>query len=190
MTGGEYLKLLEKSQKQAHELLFNEYYSYVRAIAFNRLRSVGSTEDVEECISDIFARIFFTFGEKYSNGDMKAFIRAVAKRISIEHYRRLVRYSGKSFSIDEGTGFEVRSDEDLVSDSEKTELSHILMESINSLGEPDSTIVIQKYYYGKKSHQIGELLSMKPSSVRMRCKRAVEKLKGILASKGVKEEVI
>ena len=74
MTGGEYLALLERSPKLAHEKLFGEYYNYVRTIAFNRLRSTGTTEDIEECISDIFAQIFFTFGEKYSNGDMKGFV--------------------------------------------------------------------------------------------------------------------
>ena len=190
MTGGEYLELLEKSQKKAHEKLFEEYYSYVRAIAFNRLRSVGTNEDVEECISDIFARIFFTFGEKYNNGDMKPFIGVVAKRISIDHYRSLMRHTDKTFSIDEDTSRELGSDEDLVSESERTELRRILMDSINSLGEPDSTIIIQKYYYDKQSQQIGELLSMKPSTVRMRCKRAVEKLRSILVKRGIKEEMI
>ena len=142
------------------------------------------------CISDIFARIFFTFGEKYNNGDMKPFIGVVAKRISIDHYRSLMRHTDKTFSIDEDTSRELSSDEDLVSESERTELRRILMDSINSLGEPDSTIIIQKYYYAKRSQQIGELLSMKPSTVRMRCKRAVEKLHSILVKRGIKEEMI
>ena len=101
-----------------------------------------------------------------------------------------MRHTDKTFSIDEDTSRELSSDEDLVSESERTELRRILMDSINSLGEPDSTIIIQKYYYAKRSQQIGELLSMKPSTVRMRCKRAVEKLRSILVKRGIKEEMI
>ena len=190
MTGGEYLALLERSPKQAHEKLFGEYYSYVRTIAFNRLRSTGSTEDIEECISDIFAQVFFTFGEKYSSGDMKGFIGTVAKRMSIDHYRKLVRRSGRTVSMDDDSSHEISSDIDLEKQSEKSELRRILIDSIKELGEPDSTIIIQKYYYNKRSNQIGMLLSMNPSTVRMRCKRAADKLRRVLENRGIKEGMI
>ncbi len=190
MTGGEYLALLERSPKLAHEKLFGEYYNYVRTIAFNRLRSTGTTEDIEECISDIFAQIFFTFGEKYSNGDMKGFVGIVAKRMSIDYYRKLVRKAGKTFSMDEDGVPEISAELDLVKESENSEIRHILMDSIRELGEPDSTILIQKYYYNKRSHQIGTLLSMNPSTVRMRCKRAAEKLRRVLENRGIKEGMI
>lgn len=190
MTGGEYLSLLERSPKLAHEKLFGEYYNYVRTIAFNRLRSTGTSEDVEECISDIFAQIFFTFCEKYSNGDMKGFIGTVAKRMSIDHYRRLSRKAGKTVSIDDEGAPEISSGVDLVGESENLELRRILIDSIKELGEPDSTILIQKYYYNRRSQQIGSLLSMNPSTVRMRCKRAAEKLRKVLELRGVKEGMI
>ncbi|MBR3282783.1 MAG: sigma-70 family RNA polymerase sigma factor [Ruminococcus sp.] len=59
------------------------------------------------------------------------------------------------------------------------------MDAIKSLGEPDSTILIQKYYYDRNSREIGKLLSMKPATVRMRSKRAAEKLREILTGSGV-----
>ena len=62
-----------------------------------------------------------------------------------------------------------------------------MADCIESLGEPDSTIVIQKFYYNKNSHQIAGLLSMKPSAVRMRVKRAAAKLREALAERGIKE---
>lgn len=52
-----------------------------------------------------------------------------------------------------------------------------MIEKINELGEPDSTIIIQKYYYNRSSSEIAKLLSMKSSAVRMRCGRAMKKLR-------------
>ena len=61
----------------------------------------------------------------------------------------------------------------------------ILMNKINELGEPDSTIILQKYYFDRSSGEIAELLSMKASAVRMRAARALEKLKKSLAAAGI-----
>ena len=63
-----------------------------------------------------------------------------------------------------------------------------MADCIRSLGEPDSTIVIQKFYYNKNSSQIAGLLSMKPSAVRMRVKRAAARLRKALAERGIKED--
>lgn len=190
MTSSEYSSLLVISTRKAHEALFEEYYNYVRTIVFNRLRSTASSEDVEECISDVFAEVFFSFSDKYDFSDMKIFIGTIAKRKSIDHYKKLTRRSVTSFSLDDDSLTELSSDEDVASNSEKKELRHILIDCIKALGEPDSTIVIQKFYYNMNSMQIGKLIGMKPSSVRMRCKRAAEKLKKLLEEKGIQEDAI
>ncbi|MBR4628171.1 MAG: sigma-70 family RNA polymerase sigma factor [Ruminococcus sp.] len=189
MTGSEYSALLRNAPEEAHERLFNEYYSYVRAVAYNRLRNAGS-EDVEECISDIFAEVFLSFDDGDDSGDLKGYIGTVAKRISIDHYRKLSRRTGMTFSVDDENSPELRAEDDLVTDSENAELRRIMMDCIKALGEPDSTIIIQKFYYNRNSRQIGRLLSMKPSAVRMRSKRAAEKLKEFLIQRGIKEDLL
>ena len=189
MTGAEYSLLLQKSTREAHEMLFNEYYSYVCAIAFNRLRSY-SNEDIEECISDIFAEVFFSFSVEYTKGDMKGYIGTIAKRRCIDRFRKLSKDNGTAFSIDDENVPEISSGENIEEESEKSELRRILIECIKTLGEPDSTIIIQKFYYKKTSNQIADILSMKPSGVRMRCKRAADKLKEALAKRGIKEDAI
>jgi RNA polymerase sigma-70 factor (ECF subfamily) len=65
------------------------------------------------------------------------------------------------------------------------ETRSILISKINELGEPDSTIILQKYYYDRSSSEIAEQLSMKASAVRMRAARALDKLKTTLASAGI-----
>lgn len=187
MTSSEYTSLLAISTKKAHEALFEDYYNYVRTIVFNRLRSTASEEDIEECISDVFAEVFFSFSDKYDFPDMKVFIGVIAKRTSIDYFKKLTRNSGKNVSLEDETLDEIRSDESVSENSEKKELKRILLDCIKALGEPDSTIIIQKFYYNMNSMQIGKLISMKPSSVRMRCKRAAEKLRRLLEEKGIQE---
>ena len=51
--------------------------------------------------------------------------------------------------------------------------------------KPDSAIVIQKYYLGRNSIQIGRLLHMNPVTVRSRMKRALARLKTMLTKAGI-----
>ncbi|MBQ6632853.1 MAG: sigma-70 family RNA polymerase sigma factor [Ruminococcus sp.] len=58
------------------------------------------------------------------------------------------------------------------------------MKRINELGEPDSTIVTQRYYYDRTSAEIAKELGMRPSAVRMRSARALKRLKKALEKDG------
>ncbi|NLT08522.1 MAG: sigma-70 family RNA polymerase sigma factor [Ruminococcus sp.] len=185
MTGSEYGSLVRKNPSSAHRALFDEYFNYVRTIVYNHLRSCGSVEDVEECISDIFASVYFGFSERESSEELKGYIGTIAKRMSIDRYRSLSVKAGKTVSIDNEDYLTLKAADDVVAGSERAELQHIVIDAVKSLGEPDSTILMQKYYYNKNSKEIGKLLDMKPATVRMRSKRAVEKLRDILSKTGI-----
>ena len=68
---------------------------------------------------------------------------------------------------------------------DRSELRRVLLDKIDELGEPDSTILIQKFYYNRNSSEIAKAVSMTASSVRTRCTRALEKLRGKLADAGI-----
>ena len=72
----------------------------------------------------------------------------------------------------------------IVADAERNELQDVLLRCVNELGEPDSTIMIQKYYYNLNSNEIAAKLSMTPAAVRVRCGRALKKLRDVLSSLG------
>ena len=72
MTGKEYSRLYHKYRDKAYDALFEEYCNYVYAIVYNRLRGIASREDIEECVSDVFADVFFGYDTASSfSGDMK-----------------------------------------------------------------------------------------------------------------------
>ena len=59
MNGDEFIRIRKHSRSEAHQTLFDEYYNYVGTIVINHLRNVGTQEDIQECISDVFAKVFF-----------------------------------------------------------------------------------------------------------------------------------
>lgn len=181
MTGYEYNALFSRSPEKAYKALFDEYCNYVYAIVYNKLRSCAAREDVEECVSDIFADVFFGYNsENAYQGDLKGYIGTVAKRKAINKYRKLSPGAGKTISLDDSNIGEIRSENDAQSEAEKKALCNFMIEKITELGEPDSTIIIQKYYYDRSSAEIAKALSMKPSAIRMRCVRAMKKLNKML----------
>lgn len=90
MTASELKAALERSPAECHRALMQEYGRYVYTIVYNKLRSCGTNEDIEECVSDVFADLFISF--EYSDdhvGDIKGYIGTLAKRTAIDYYRRL-----------------------------------------------------------------------------------------------------
>ena len=184
MTDSEYRKMYEKSPDRAQTALFDEYLKYVYAIVYNKLRSCGSREDIEECVGDTFSAVFISYDrEGKFNGDLKGFIGAVANRQAIQMFRRLSSKAGNTVYIDDETA-EIPDGESSVDKAERSERRSILLRLIKSLGEPESTMVIQKYYYNMNSTEIAQKHKMTPAVVRVKCSRALKKLKALLSEEG------
>ena len=186
MTGNEYCRLYAESPDKAYEALFSEYCDYVYAVVYNKLIRTAQREDIDECVSDIFAEFFFSYKRNGSDsGELKGYIGTIAKRRAINAYRSLTLHSERFSGETDDEFASAASDIDVENDSDKRETREILINKIDELGEPDSTIILQKYYYDRSSGEIAEMMSMKASAVRMRAARALEKLKKSLAAAGI-----
>ncbi|MDE6729399.1 MAG: sigma-70 family RNA polymerase sigma factor [Oscillospiraceae bacterium] len=181
MTDSEIRSLIKKSPLEGHQALFAQYSNYVYTIVWSKLGSVGSREDADECMSDIFAEVFLHLDSVYE-GNLKSYIGTLAKRMAITAFRRLSSESGRTISIEEGFE-EMVSEVNIAEDYEKTVAARQLLEKILSLGEPDATIIIQKYYYNRNSAEIGKIVHLNPVAVRMRSSRAIKRLRGMLEQK-------
>lgn len=137
MNGDDYEKILKRSRREAHQLLFDEYYNYVGTIVFNQLRNVGSAEDTEECISDVFAKMFFVLEDQPVTGDMKKFIAMIARNSAISMRRSLTAKTDKNISADDEDMAEIADTNDIEADTEKAETSALLLKKISELGPPD-----------------------------------------------------
>ena len=90
MTDVKWLELLEKSPKKAHTMLIEEYGGYVYAVVIDKLRSLCSSEEIEDCVSDVFVELFTNIHNfDSSKGSLKGYISVISKRAAINAYRKL-----------------------------------------------------------------------------------------------------
>jgi len=186
MTQKEYRKAAALSEENAQRSLFDEYFNYVYTIVFSRLRSCASREDIEECVGDVFADVYMQFDERKAfNGDPTGFVGTVARRKAADMYNKLTKKRQGMVSIDDEEAAEIEAPDDTEDTVEKKELRSSLIKCVEQLGEPDSTIILQKYFFMRSSAEISKLVSMTPEAVRVRCSRALKKLRETLTAMNI-----
>ncbi|MBR0511264.1 MAG: sigma-70 family RNA polymerase sigma factor [Ruminococcus sp.] len=188
MTNEELQNAAEGSREKAQRMIFNEYFRYVYTIIFSKLRSFASREDIEECVGDVFADIYIYYeASKASQGDISGFVGTVARRRATDVFNRLTRRNITTVSVDSEEAAALEAPDNTSEIVERKELRTALLGCIEKLGEPDSTIILQKYFFNRSSKEIGELVSLTPENVRVRSRRALEKLRKQLETMGIKE---
>lgn len=189
MTDSELRALMQKSAEVAHRRIFDEYSGYVYSICANKLKSCGTNEDIEECVSDSFADIFRYFDSEINrNGDLKGIIGTIAKRTAVDYFRRLSRRNDITVSIDDENFKPLPSDNRVDIETEKAEMREIILSCIKKLGKPDSQIIVYHFFYGKTSKEMAALLGQSDWSIQKRLSRAKKKLRQLLCEAGINEE--
>ena len=188
MTDVKWLELLEKSPKKAHTMLIEEYGGYVYAVVIDKLRSLCSSEEIEDCVSDVFVELFTNIHNfDSSKGSLKGYISVVSKRAAINAYRKLSYRQHITMSADdEETEISVSADNP-EEDVQKKLFRQRLWEIVEGLGEPDSSIIVYQYFYDFKVSDIAEKLRMTAAAVQKRSLRARQKIKKILEKEYAKE---
>ena len=183
MTDKELQHLIKAEPERGQRAFYDKYFNYVYTIVYSRLKGCASVEDIDECVGDVFAQCFLFFDKQEEiSGNIKAFTASVSRRKAIDTYRRVARHTSRNISIEEDDEFV--SDEDIVTSTEQSELRQLLYDKVEELGEPDSTIIIQKYYYGRSSKEIAKIVDMTSDNVRTRCSRAIKRLREMLHEVG------
>lgn len=180
MTEQELRSAIRSSRKEGYRLLFQQYYPYVYRIVWNQIRTVGTKEDTEECVNDIFSELFSIF-DKVRDGTLHGFIGILARRRAIDLYRLLIHRECLT-SLDDENVVEIASDEQIEENVEANRQQKILYHHIQSLGEPDATIIMLKFFYDCNSVEISEKVHMNPITVRVHINRALKRLKKLLLS--------
>ena len=121
-------------------------------------------------------------------GDLKSFIGTITRNTAIDAYRSVSQKNKRNISIDDENTEEFGTNERLVENTEKKELSRIILKKIKELGEPDSTIIIQQYYYNRTAKEISQNISMTAAAVQKRSSRARQRLKALLTEAGIGKE--
>lgn len=181
MNDNEILKLFDSSPKKAYGQIIEQYGNLVYAIAANKLNRCASSEDIEDCTSDIFVEVFRNLDSfSLAKGTLKSFISTIAKRSAIDAYRRLSYRQ----SVTDGTDISETDFTDTSEDVEETVMNNISRQNVRnavmSLKEPERSIIIHQYYYNHTIREIAGILSMTVGAVQQRSLRARKRIEKIL----------
>ena len=178
------LRLLHKDPNAGMEQLMNQYTGLVYAVVKCKLESsYYVSSDIEDCVADVFSK-FYTELSDYDPtiSSIKSYLCVIARNHAINVAKR--RALSESISLDdEEFLLEIADDVTIDSELSEEELRCEVIKAVEALGEPDSSIIFRKYYYGESSKEIARAVGLTVSNVDTRAHRALNKLRKMFGGK-------
>ena len=164
-----------RTDKAAFAALFRRYHDEIYRYCARRLPHQAAAEDVT---SQVFFKMVKNF--KTFMGDEKAF-RCWLYRIACNEINSFFRQSGRQTKAFEKLQQECPTQipdtiEDCDQDDENAHQLAFLKSAIGTLKPTHQDIISLRFYEGLNSEQIGDILKMKPATVRSQLARALKKL--------------
>ncbi|MCL2838485.1 MAG: sigma-70 family RNA polymerase sigma factor [Oscillospiraceae bacterium] len=180
MNDNELVQKLQNQDPDAFLYMIDTYSKLLWVIVGGILGNVGTTQDIEECISDVYVQVWKnpeSFNHK--KGSLKTFLAVIARSKSLDTYRKLSK--SKIVELDEA----IRStDDDLLDYIVDKEMCQELYTAIESLTEPNKEIVIRRYFFEEKPANIAKITSLPVKEVENRLYQSKLKLREKLEGKG------
>ena len=173
------VKILQSGDREEFSRIIDAYNRLLWVIVGGVLNGIGTTGDIEECISDVYVSLWRK-PKAYDphKGSLKTFIAVKAKSMALDKYRQLTKM--KIVELDE----EIRaSDDDLLEYIAKRDMFNELHEAISSLKEPDKEILVRRYFFDEKPSGIAGKTSLSVKEVENRLYQSKLKLRKILQTK-------
>lgn len=172
-----YIKRLKHKKEDALEYIMEEYFPLVKGIVRRTLSSACSSEQMEECISDVFLAVW-NHGEKFMGEeevDFRKWICAVAKYRAIDFYRKEKACREVSVSDQEELHVmlkDVSAEEQFFFNENIKEVEVLL----NSLPSVDKKIVMMKFFLGMSADEIAKKMKLTKAAVENRIYRGKKQL--------------
>lgn len=150
-----------------------KYSKLLWPIAAAVLKNVGTEQDVEECVADVFIDLWEN-PDKYDaeRGTLKSWLCMVARCKAIDRYRALSKHSTVPLEGAMMVG-RLGMQDALLQEETKREL----VAAVNALAEVEKDILIRRYYYEQKPREIAKALDLPLKQVENHLYRSKQKLR-------------
>ena len=187
MTSKELTELMQESPVACHKALVKEYGRYVYAIVYNKLRSCGTNEDIEECVNSAYYEVWNKIPPE-APADLKSYLCHTVKNKALDRYK--YNSAEKRSSI-----FTVSLDElaecipDYREDSgEEKALAEAVSRFLRTQDELHRKVFVRRYWYGDSLAKIAGYYGIKEQTAATYLFRMRKKLKEYLKKEGYDHE--
>lgn len=179
MEDAKLLRLLHKDPNAGMEQLMDQYAGLVYAVAKGRLAaSYHISSDVEDCVADVFSKFYASLSDYDPNrSSIKTYLCAMARNQAISVAKQRAHQQNTVSLDDEDSSAQLADDVSIDGEFEEKELRREVLEAVRELGEPDTSILLRKYYFGESSKEIADAMELTASNVDTRTHRALNKLR-------------
>ena len=180
MNDNELIQELLKENQDAFSYMIATYSKLLWVVVGGILANVGTTQDIEECISDVYVQIWKNpSAYNRQKGSLKTFLAVIAKGKALDTYRKLTK--SKIIELDEAIQ---STDDDLLDYIADNEMVQELYTAIESLTEPNKEIVIRRYFFEERPANIAKHFSLPVKEVENRLYQSKLKLRKKLEGNG------
>lgn len=163
-------KMIKKIRKKDPKGLDYIIQAYSKKVTFLVDKIIGyyGEEEVEECASDVFYRIWETIDEfDEEKGSFSSFVFMKTKYLALDYKRKLDKKYTYNIELEENT-IKTTGIENLVLDKEN---SQDIIDIITKFREPDKTYFYHKYFLYYKIEDIAQKFQTTKASVENRLYR-------------------
>lgn len=164
---------LRKGSTDALEYIMKQYTRLLWGIAGAILKSTGTSEDIEECVSDVFTELWRKpSGYNPKKGSLRTYLALLTKSRALNTSKRLRRKQTISLDetespVDIGELFDTAADD-------------TAQRAVGLLPEPDREIFIRRHILGQKPDAIACAIGLTTRQVINKLYRVRGKLKALL----------
>ena len=180
LTDKELVAEIRRNPASGMRILIDQYSAVVFGAVNSRLNGVCSYDEIESCVSLVFTEFYFTINKfDPERCGIKTYLSSLARNKAIEQYRRAMRHLSRVRQEDDVL-LELPDSFNLEDDTERRISESRLLRAVDSLGNPDSRIIIRRYFYAQSSGQIAREMGMTDVAVRKRISRSLARLRKML----------
>lgn len=174
------IQKIENGEESAIKEAMQKYSGLLWKIASAILLPAAQTEDVEECVADVFIYMWQNPGKYESKrGSLKVWLTVLTRSKAIDRYRMVVKRS--ETELFEEIVFEKS---DILQEIIRREEKEQVIEYLHWLDERARDMIIRRFYYGQKPKEIALVYGIPKKQVENCLYRAKQKIKDIMTADG------
>lgn len=177
----DWIRRLKQDDETALCEIIRKYTGYVYTILRNFSHGTLPQEDLEELTADVFLRLWNNRNRLRDGSELAPYLAAIARNGVKNRFRMLGKQPPVRQSYEDLTLSDAK---DLCGDAEMVEMIACLLRALDSLCEPDRSLMIRFYFYGEKTSALAKAYHMTDAAVRLRLHRSRGKLRKLMTERG------